>query len=137
VKSDKSFEDLECWKAAARIRKKVRTDTAEFPLNEPLAGQMQMTSRAITQKIAESFGRTDVFEKIQLCLVSCGLLFALTDLYIVAVEENYLSEDIYDRRRKNITEALVLLQNYLEELKKQLNQKRLNHNYTLPLTISF
>jgi four helix bundle protein len=137
VKLHESFEDLDCWKAAARLRQRVREVTAGFPCREPLAENMQKTSRTITQKIAEGFGRSLVVEKVQLCRISRGLLFELADQYITALEEEFIQESVYREGRKQIQITLTLLNSYTEDLEKQANQRRSYHNYTLPLTINF
>lgn len=61
-----SFEELECWKLAADLRKEVSKLIKTFPAEEKfrLMDQMKRCSRSVTNDIAEGFGRFHYQENI-------------------------------------------------------------------------
>ncbi len=55
----KSFEELECWKIGAEIRREVSRLVKKIPSQEKFAliSQMLRCSRSVTNNIAEGYGR--------------------------------------------------------------------------------
>ncbi|MGB7841205.1 MAG: four helix bundle protein, partial [Salinimicrobium sp.] len=55
----KSFEDLNCWKAARKLRIEISDLIKQFPDYEKfeLVSQMRRASRSVTHNIAEGYGR--------------------------------------------------------------------------------
>ncbi|MGB7786193.1 MAG: four helix bundle protein, partial [Salinimicrobium sp.] len=55
----KSFEDLNCWKAARNLRIEISDLIKQFPDYEKfeLVSQMRRASRSVTHNIAEGYGR--------------------------------------------------------------------------------
>jgi len=117
----KSFEDLECWKAATVVRRNVKEMIKRFPIDEKFAltDDMRRASRSITHNIAEGFGRFHYQENIQFCRVSRGSLFELIDQFITASDENYISNEELNSGREQIETALRLLNGYINYLEKQ------------------
>jgi len=116
----KSFEDLECWKRIAALRKQVATIARSFPSEEKfrLTDQIIRASRSATANIAEGFGRFHYQENIQFCRQSRGSLFELIDHLIVAEEEKYIAKDQLINLKKEIHECLAILNGFINYLGK-------------------
>lgn len=121
----KSFENLECWKAATIVRRTVIKTIKDFPSHEKFAltDDMRRASRSATHNIAEGFGRFHYQENIQFCRVSRGSLFELIDQIITAHDEGYVTETEYKSIREQIETALRLLNGYINYLEKQKTKK--------------
>jgi four helix bundle protein len=72
----KSFEELECWKKSAFLRKEIGVLVKTFPKEEKfrLIDQMIRCSRSVTANIAEGYGRFHYQEFVQFCRQSRGSL---------------------------------------------------------------
>ncbi|MBS1508635.1 MAG: four helix bundle protein [Bacteroidetes bacterium] len=116
----KSFEELECWKKAAALRRRISALVKTFPAHEKykLEDQMIRSSRSVTANIAEGFGRFHYQENAQFCRQSRGSLFELIDHLTVSREENYVSEEVYQELRNDIDGCLALLNGYINYLLK-------------------
>lgn len=134
-----NFEELECWKAATRIRKKVNelADTLSIGEEFNLFFNMKKLSRLITHTIARGFGHLNHPENTKCCRKSRGYLFELIDNYIIAAEEGYISEKVYNAHRLEIEKTLRLLNEYIGELESRDAIKSQNGNFSLPLTCNF
>ncbi|MCT8339166.1 four helix bundle protein [Flavobacteriaceae bacterium TK19130] len=116
----KSFEDLECWKMARELRNEVKNLIIDLPEDEKyeLKAQMRRASRSVTHNIAEGYGRFHYQENIQFCRISRGSLYELQDQLIVALDEKYISEEVYHKMRKRVTGCVAILNGYINYLKK-------------------
>jgi four helix bundle protein len=116
----KSFEDLECWRRAAALRREVSSAAKKFPAEERyrLTDQLIRASRSVTANIAEGYGRYHYQENIQFCRHAGGSLFEIIDHVIVAEEECYISKDKLSELRKMIDECLAILNGYINYLGK-------------------
>jgi four helix bundle protein len=114
----RSFEDLECWKAATQVRRYVSGLVKEFPDKEKFALSDDMTraARSVTHNIAEGFGRFHFQENVQFCRQSRGSLDELLDQLITALDEKYITEDEYKRGKVLVDKALALLNGYINYL---------------------
>lgn len=117
----KSFEELDCWKAATVVRRFVRDLIATYPAYEKyeLVDDMRRASRSITHNIAEGYGRFHYQENIQFCRISRGSLYELIDQLITSLDEKFISEIVYNEGREKIETALRLLNGYINYLEKQ------------------
>jgi four helix bundle protein len=120
----RSFEDLDCWKKAAALRRKLSTLTKGFPSDEKyrLVDQIIRASRSVTANIAEGFGRFHYQEFIQFCRQGRGSLCELKDHLIVACEESYITEQELKELHEEIESCLAVLNgfiNYLGRAKQQ------------------
>jgi len=133
----KSFEELECWKKATVLRKKLSILIKAFPSEEKyrLCDQIIRASRSVTANIAEGFGRFHYQENIQFCRQSRGSLYELIDHLIVARDENYISDVTLTEYKKEIHECLAILNgfiNYLGRAKSESGSvKEPNENYSM------
>ena len=121
----RSFEDLECWREATKVRRNIKEILKQFPPHEKfgLTDNMRRASRSITQNIAEGYGRFHYQENIQFCRISRGSLFELIDQYITAQDEGYISVLEYKTGREQIDTALRILNGYINYLEKQKKLK--------------
>jgi four helix bundle protein len=115
-----SFEELECWKEAASLRRKVRVKTKSFPLDEKfrLTDQLIRASRSTTANIAEGFGRYHYQENTQFCRQSRGSLHEIIDHLIVANEEGYLSNEELNELKQDAHKCITILNGYINYLQK-------------------
>lgn len=120
----RSFEDLECWKAATQVRRYVIGLVKKFPDKEKFALSDDMTraARSATHNIAEGFGRFHFQENVQFCRQSRGSLDELLDQFITALDEKYITEDEYERGKELIDKALALLNGYINYLLRAKQQ---------------
>lgn len=86
----RSFEDLECWKLAAELRRELSELVKRFPKEELylLVSQLKRSSRSVASNIAEGYGRYHYQEYIQFCRQGRGSLYETLDHLIVAQEED-------------------------------------------------
>lgn len=118
-----SFEDLECWKLGAEIRKDVMRLTKSFPVEETLrlTDQMKRCARSVTNNISEGLGRFHYKENIQFCRHSGGSLFELKDHFLIAFDEGYISETQLIEYKQKITANLKVLNGYINYLKRAID----------------
>src|SRR5688500_6347982 len=120
----KSFEELDCWKKASILRKRLSLLTKSFPAEEKfrLTDQLVRASRSVTANIAEGFGRFHYQEYIQYCRQSRGSLYEIIDHLIVAVEEKYITEKQFQELRIEIDSCLAVLNGFINYLAKVKNR---------------
>jgi len=116
----KTFEDLDCWKKARRLRIKISELVKTFPNDEKfgLTSQIVRAVRSVTHDIAEGYGRFHFRENAQFCRTSRGSLYEVLDQVIVANEEGYISENMLNEIRKDIFENIKILNGYINYLVK-------------------
>jgi four helix bundle protein len=124
----KNFEELDCWKKAAELRRRLSDLVKRFPGDEKyrLRDQILRASRSVTANIAEGFGRYHYQEYVQFCRQSRGSLFELVDHLIVARDEKYISEHEFLEFKTEVENCLVVLNgfiNYLLKAKSNSNSK--------------
>src|SRR5688572_11097200 len=119
----KTFEELDCWKKSAALRKKLSSLVKTFPMEEKfkLTDQILRASRSVTINIAEGFGRFHYQEYIQYCRQSRGSLYELIDHLIVACEEKYITEAELLELRKEVRNCLAVLNGFINYLLKAKN----------------
>lgn len=117
----KSFEDLECWKAARELRIFVSQNILpKFPIDEKyaLTSQLKRSSRSVSDNIAEGFGRYHYQENIQFCRIARGSLTESLNQVITALDENYIEEDLLQKFRERFERAKAILNGYINYLAK-------------------
>lgn len=120
-----SFEDLNCWKMGRELRNDVKDLIKTFPDIEKyeLISQMRRASRSVTHNISEGYGRFHYKENIQFCRTSRGSLYELLDQLITANDEEYISEEVYQKFRKQIYDCLAVLNGYINYLLRISKEK--------------
>lgn len=115
-----SFEELECWKEAADLRKKIRIILKKFPVEEKykLNDQLIRASRSVTANIAEGFGRYHYKENAKFCRNSRGSLNEIIDHLIVAREEQYIDDKELAELKIKTNKCILILNGYIKYLLK-------------------
>lgn len=117
----KSFEELECWKKADALRKRLSILVKTFPSEE---------KHRLCDHIAEGFGRFHYQENIQFCRQSRGSLYEIIDHLIVARDENYIADsDLIDLKRE-IQECLAILNGFINYLNRAKSESSSVKNLT-------
>mgnify|MGYP003325055501 CR=1 FL=1 len=121
----KTFEDLECWKKARRLRIKISELAKTFPNNEKfgLTSQAVRAVRSVTHNIAEGYGRFHFRENAQFCRISRGSFYEVLDQVIIAYEQGYITENTLKEVRKDIFENIKILNGYINYLVKSAENK--------------
>ncbi len=121
MSSIRSFEDLECWKAAREIRIFVAEQIiSKFPMEEKFAltSQLKRSSRSIGDNISEGYGRFHYQENIQFCRTARGSLCESLNQVITARDENYIEEDLLQQFRERFERTKAILNGYINYLVK-------------------
>ena len=128
ARSLKTFEDLQCWQACREVRIFITKLVKTYPKEErySLVDNMKRAARSTTQNIAEGFGRFHYKENLQFCRISRGSLFELIDDLITSLDEGYINQEDYQKGREKISNALALLNGYINYLNRQSNPESQN-----------
>ena len=120
AESFKSFQELECWKLAFKVKMAVREILKSLPKHEQydIIDNMRRASRSCTRNIAEGFGRFHYQEKIQFCRVSRGSMFEIWDDIITCYEDKYIDQVKYNQTVELIQHALKVLNGYISYLER-------------------
>lgn len=122
MSSHNSFEDLECWKEARNLRLFVKNSIISNIPNEEkysLISQIRRSSRSVGNNIAEGYGRYNFQENIQFCRIARGSLFETLDHAIIALDEGYITQEMFDDLKDIHSKALLILNGYIKYLKNQ------------------
>jgi len=118
----RSFEELECWKAARELRLYVSKNVLKkLPKNElyDLHSQLRRSSRSVSDNIAEGFGRYHYQENIQSCRMGRGSLHESLNQVITASDEGYITEEVLADFRILFVKTLSILNGYINYLIKR------------------
>ena len=120
----RSFEDLECWRAATELRRELSRLIKTFPSVEKydLVSQIRRASRGVTNCLAEGFGRYHYQEFIRFARMSRGSLSELIDHLIISHDEGYISIDEFSALRDKIERCKALTNGLINHLEKQKNK---------------
>ena len=116
----KTFEELECYKLARALRKNISRFCKGLPREETyrLKDQIIRSSRSVTANIAEGYGRHHHQENIQFCRTARGSLTETLDHLIVALDDEYLTDQEYATLRALLEDAWKVLNGYIAYLKR-------------------
>ena len=122
----KTFEDLKCWQACRGVRIFIMNLVKSYPKEEKysIVDNMKRAARSTTQNIAEGFGRFHYRENMQFCRISRGSLFELIDDLIASVDEGFISQKDCQLGRDKISNALALLNGYINYLNRRLTDNQ-------------
>jgi S23 ribosomal protein. len=121
-----SFEDLECYRSARALRRKIATWAGTLPKTEEyrLKDQVLRAARSVTANIAEGFGRQHPQENLQYCRQARGSLCELLDHLNVAVDENFIDQTILAEMREAWSETKGILGGYISYLETRTTRDR-------------
>ena len=116
-----SFTELETWKQARKIRLMVSEMTKKFPSEEKfgLTDQIIRCSRSIGNNIAEGHGRFHYQDNIRFCIIARGSLSETLDHFIIANDENLISEALFNSFLEEYHQYLKLLNGYIQFIKRK------------------
>lgn len=132
-----TFETLECYQVARRLRKELSGLCKTLPEKEErrLKDQIIRSSRSITSNIAEGYGRLHAQENLQFCSKARSSLTETLDHLNIALDEEYLPQFEYIRIRKIIENTLKNLDDhigYIQNNTLQHNNQRYATLKSLP-----
>ena len=115
-----TFEELECYRMARELRKEVSRFCKTLPHEEKyrLKDQIIRSSRSVTANITEGYGRHHHQENIQFCRIARGSLTETLDHLIVALDENYLTDEEFSIIRGLLENTHKVLNGYIAYLKR-------------------
>lgn len=113
------FTELETWKFARALRRKIYQATNTFPGDEKYALTSQMRRAAIsaTANIAEGYGRYSYQENVQFCRQARGSLYELRDHLTTALDAGYLSKETFAELDATAVSAIRLINGYIRATK--------------------
>lgn len=116
----RNFRELEVWKEAMEIVKKVYTITNIFPANEKfgLVSQMNRSAVSIASNIAEGCSRKSIVDFARFLEIAIGSSFELETQILIAKDLNFTSIEIAD----NLITKLNTLQKRLNSFREKVLQ---------------
>lgn len=116
-----TIDTLEVYIAAKAFRKEVVSIANTFPKEEKflLVAQMKDSVRSVSANIAEGYGRYHYQEAIQYCRISRGSLLETYDHLSSALDENYITEIIFQELKVKQEHLLKILNGYIAYLKRR------------------
>ena len=120
-----SFTELETWKQARKIRYMASQLAKSFPLEEKyrLCDQLIRCSRSIGNNIAEGHGRFHYQDNVRFCVMARGSPSETLDQMIIAKDENFITDDIFNSFQTEYLHCLKLLNGYISFIKKKKNSE--------------
>lgn len=120
-----SFTELETWKQARKIRIIASRLARTFPAEEKfrLGDQLIRCSRSIGNNIAEGHGRFHYQDNVRFCVIARGSLSETLDQMIIAKDEDFITEDIFNSFQAEYDQCLKLLNGYIQFIKKKKNNE--------------
>ncbi|MEP1034862.1 four helix bundle protein [Ekhidna sp.] len=116
--------NLEIWKKSRLFRTEISQLTKCFPSYEKfkLVDQIIRSSRSVTANIAEGHGRFHFQENIQFCRIARGSLLETFDHLTVALDENYIQQDVFNELVALYEELTKMINGYINYLKKRKSE---------------
>ena len=121
-----TFEDLEVWQVARKIRNDIYELVKKFPKAEKyrLTDQMIRSSRSISDNISEGYGRFHYQENIQFCRIARGSAYELINHLITSHDCSYITENKLSYHKSQITRCLRMVNGYIRYLNKAKNRSK-------------
>ena len=97
----------------------------QFPAEEKfkLTDQIIRCSRSIGNNIAEGHGRYHYQDNIRFCVMARGSLSETPDQMIIALDEKYVSDEVFRLFQMEYDQCLKLLNGYMLFIKKKKNNE--------------
>ncbi len=111
----KAFTDLEVWKKSRTLRNNISELTKSFPAEEKywLIDQIIRSSRSIGNNIAEGHGRFHYADASKFLINARGSAIETIDHLIIALDENYINEDAFDKFKNDCEECVKMINGYI------------------------
>ena len=122
----KGFKDLKCWTKASQLRRRISELTKNFPITERfmLSKQIIAASRSVTSNIAEGYGRYTYSDTRHFFIQARGSLAEVIDHLEVALDEKYISEEVYRELEFVCDEVFRLINGYIQYIDKKKDELR-------------
>ena len=116
-----TLETLEVYISAKAFRKEIVTIANTFPKEEKflLTAQIKGSARSISANIAEGYGRYHYQEAIQFCRIARGSLLETFDHMTSALDENYITDVLFQELKLKQENLLKMLNGYIAYLKRR------------------
>ena len=114
----KSFEDIESWKIAREVCKKLGEiiDAGNFKRSYRLINQIEGSSGSIMDNIAEGFERGTRAEFIQFLGYAKGSCGELRSQLYRSIDRNYLDTEVFEDLKTLVLQISGLIQNFISYL---------------------
>ena len=115
------MDTLEVYIAAKAFRKEVVSIANTFPKEEKflLAAQKKNSARSVSANIAEGYCRYHYQEAIQFCRIARGSLLETYDHLSSALNENYITEAVFQDFKIRQEHLLKILNGYIAYSKRR------------------
>ncbi|MCW3162013.1 four helix bundle protein [Chryseobacterium oryctis] len=119
------FTTLDVWLSARQLANSVYIITREFPSSEQfgLTSQMGRCVVSIPSNIAEGVGRNTAKGTLVFLYISRGSLFELETQFYLALDQQFINKDIFNRISDEIQTSKKLLNGFINYFKKVENGK--------------
>ena len=107
----KGFTELDAWKKSRILRYEVFELVKSFPNEEKyrLADQVIRSSRSIGNNIAEGHGRYHYADSSRFLINARGSAAETIDHLIIALDEKYITEEIFEKFKYQSEECMKLI----------------------------
>jgi four helix bundle protein len=118
-----SFEKLEVWKIARKVRNEIYKISVDFPDHEKyvLTSQIRRSSNSVTDNLAEGSGRATQADRAYFINQAYSSGLEVLNQLITALDQNYINELVYSDLRKEMEQLLNKLNAYY---KSQINSTK-------------
>lgn len=115
-----SFEEINSWQKARVLNKRIYliTESESFRRDFDLARQIRRCSVSISSNIAEGFERNTDKEFIHFLYIAKGSAGEVRSQLYLALDLNYISQEVFDELLSEITEISRLLSGFIKYLSK-------------------
>ncbi len=115
-----NLDTLEVYQLACKFRKKVTKLAGDFPKEEKflLSAQVKDSVRSVTANIAEGYGRYYYQDSIKFYRISRGSLLETLDHLSSALDENYISEVVFNVLKQEQAILLKKLNSYIAYIRR-------------------
>lgn len=120
---------MEAWKKARILRNAVSNLTKSFPVEERyrLTDQIIRSARSIGNNIAEGHGRFHYADESKFMINARGSAAETVDHLIIALDENYISEEVFKKFKEDCEECMKMINGYINYLRAQNTNSKTNH----------
>ena len=118
----KDFTSLEAWKKCDDVKVFFYKNIISLLPDEErfnLGTQIRKSAVSITANIAEGYGRFHYQEGVQFYRISRGSLYELKDHLMSCYNLNFIPDELYDEGIKLIEEAKIVLNGFINYVKKR------------------
>lgn len=122
-------EDLECWKEARILARRVYNLTKRdvFDQDRELRWQLRAAATSSMRNIAEGFGRYSFEDKRRFFDIALGSCKEVQSQLYVALDQGYLTEDEFGEAHSRAETVARLITGSLAHLERQIVSRRPNH----------